>query len=62
MRINGVELHVEPPVGEGELLVLIHGGWTDHNTFAALIEPLARSFRVVRYDRRGHSRSERANP
>lgn len=59
MRINGVELHVEPPVGEGELLVLIHGGWTDHDTFAALIEPLARSFRVVRYDRRGHSRSER---
>jgi len=59
MRINGVELHVESPVGEGELLVLVHGGWTDHNTFAALIEPLSRSFRVVRYDRRGHSRSER---
>ena len=57
--IDGVALHVEPPVGEGELLVLVHGSWTDHNTFAALIEPLARSFRVVRYDRRGHSRSPR---
>jgi pimeloyl-ACP methyl ester carboxylesterase len=59
MRVNGVELHVAPPIGDGELLVLVHGGWTDHNTWAALVEPLARSFRVVRYDRRGHSRSER---
>ena len=59
MRVNGAELHVEPPVGDGELLVLVHGSWTDHNTFAALIEPLAKSFRVVRYDRRGHSRSPR---
>jgi pimeloyl-ACP methyl ester carboxylesterase len=59
MTINGVELHVEPPVGEGEPLVLVHGGWTDHTAFAALIPPLSQSFRVVRYDRRGHSRSER---
>src|SRR5215207_842915 len=59
MRINGIDLHVEPPAGEGELLVLVHGGWTDHNTWAALVGPLARSFRVVAYDRRGHSLSER---
>ena len=59
MRVNGVELYVEPPAGEGELLVLVHGGWTDHNTWAALVAPLARSFRVVSYDRRGHSLSER---
>jgi pimeloyl-ACP methyl ester carboxylesterase len=59
MRVNGVELHVEPPAGDGEPLVLVHGGWTDHNTWAALVAPLARSFRVVSYDRRGHSLSER---
>lgn len=59
MRINGVELHVEPPVGEGELIVFVHGGWTDHTAWAALVAPLARSFRVVGYDRRGHTLSQR---
>ena len=59
MNLNGVELHVEPPAGDGELLILVHGGWTDHNTWAAIVAPLARRFRVVTYDRRGHSRSER---
>ena len=57
MRINGTELHVEPPAGHGELLVLVHGSWTDHTTWTAIVAPLAASFRVVRYDRRGHSRS-----
>jgi pimeloyl-ACP methyl ester carboxylesterase len=59
MRIDGAELYVAPPAGEGELLVLVHGGWTDNTTWGLVAGPLARSFRVVRYDRRGHSRSER---
>jgi pimeloyl-ACP methyl ester carboxylesterase len=59
MRINGVDLHVEPPVGEGELVVFVHGSWTDHTAWAALVAPLARSFRVVSYDRRGHTLSQR---
>ena len=58
MRIGGVDLHVGPPAGEGDPLVLVHGGWTDHTAFDAIVEPLARSFRVIRYDRRGHSRSQ----
>jgi pimeloyl-ACP methyl ester carboxylesterase len=62
MQIGGVELHVEPPVGEGHPLVLVHGSWTDHTVFEALVEPLARSFRVIRYDRRGHSRSQYSGP
>jgi pimeloyl-ACP methyl ester carboxylesterase len=57
--INGVHLHVEAPVGAGEPLILVHGGWTDHNTWALLVPLLARSFRVISYDRRGHSLSER---
>lgn len=62
MRIGGIELHVTPPAGEGDPLVLVHGSWTDHTAFAAVAGPLARSFRVVRYDRRGHSRSQYAGP
>jgi pimeloyl-ACP methyl ester carboxylesterase len=62
MRIGGVELHVEPPTGHGDPLVIVHGSWTDHTAFEAVVEPLARSFRVVRYDRRGHSRSQYAGP
>ena len=58
MRIGGVELHVEPPLGAGDPLVIVHGGWTDHTAFDAVVGPLARSFRVIRYDRRGHSRSQ----
>jgi pimeloyl-ACP methyl ester carboxylesterase len=62
IRIGGLELHVEPPAGQGDPLVIVHGGWTDHTAFDAVVEPLARSFRVVRYDRRGHSRSEYGGP
>jgi len=43
MRINGVDLHVPPAAGDGELVVLVHGGWTEHGTWAALVPPLARS-------------------
>jgi pimeloyl-ACP methyl ester carboxylesterase len=59
VRINGVDLLVEPPAGDGELLVLVRGSWTDHATWAALVPLPARSYRVVRYDRRGHSLSGR---
>ena len=62
IRIGGVELHVEPPLGAGDPLVIVHGGWTDHTAFDAVVGPLARSFRVIRYDRRGHSRSEYGGP
>ena len=62
IQIGGVGLHVEAPVGEGEPLVIVHGGWTDHTAFEAVVEPLARSYTVIRYDRRGHSRSEYGGP
>ena len=62
MHIGGVELHVEPPAGEGDPLVFVHGGWVDHTTFDAVAGRLARTFSVIRYDRRGHSRSQYAGP
>ncbi|MGW8784331.1 alpha/beta fold hydrolase [Streptomyces sp. NPDC055796] len=57
-RVNGVDLYYEV-VGEGEPLVLVHGSWVDHETWQRILPRLARSFRVLVYDRRGHSRSER---
>lgn len=57
-RVNGVELYYELS-GGGEPLVLVHGSWGDHQNWDPVIAPLAQSFQVVAYDRRGHSRSER---
>jgi pimeloyl-ACP methyl ester carboxylesterase len=59
MRVDGVGLRVEPAAGAGEPLVLVHGAWSDPATWNALVPHLERSFRVVRYDRRGHTGSER---
>ncbi|WP_234320844.1 alpha/beta fold hydrolase [Streptomyces katrae] len=57
-RVNGVDLCCEV-VGEGEPLVLVHGSWVDHEPWRFVVPRLAQSFRVLVYDRRGHSRSER---
>ena len=48
--------------GEGPTVVLVHGSWTDHRTWALVVPHLSDSYRVVRYDRRGHSRSPWAEP
>lgn len=57
-KVNGVRLHYELD-GTGEPLVFIHGSWGDHANWAPVVPGLAASFRVLRYDRRGHSQSER---
>jgi pimeloyl-ACP methyl ester carboxylesterase len=57
--VNGVELYYEVTGTAGEPLVLVHGSWGDHHNWDAVVPALARSFRVVTYDRRGHSQSER---
>jgi pimeloyl-ACP methyl ester carboxylesterase len=56
VAVNGVELLVEAS-GDGPPLVLVHGSWADRSTWAFVEGELARSFHVVRYDRRGHSAS-----
>src|SRR5437870_2642402 len=57
-RVNGVELYYELS-GSGEPLVLVHGSWGDHHVWDDVVARLAPSFRVLAYDRRGHSASER---
>ena len=57
-EINGIQIHYEVQ-GEGDPLVLIHGSWTDHTVWQTVAGKLAERYRVVSYDRRGHSRSER---
>ena len=58
-NINGVELFYELS-GTGEVpLVLVHGSWVSHHSWDLVLPSLAESFRVLAYDRRGHSESQR---
>jgi len=57
--VNGVRLFWELTGSSGEPLVFVHGSWVDHHTWDAVVPSLSRSFRVLAYDRRGHSQSER---
>jgi pimeloyl-ACP methyl ester carboxylesterase len=43
--------------GDGEPIVMVHGGWTDHTSWQFVAPDLATDHLVVTYDRRGHSRS-----
>jgi pimeloyl-ACP methyl ester carboxylesterase len=55
---NGVRLYYELH-GSGEPLALVHGAWADATAWRFVVPGLAENFRVLTYDRRGHSRSER---
>ncbi len=58
-KVNGVRLFYELD-GTGEVpLVLVHGSWNSHQDWDLVVPNLTDEFRVLRYDRRGHSRSER---
>jgi pimeloyl-ACP methyl ester carboxylesterase len=58
-EVNGTKLYWELNGQAGDPLVLVHGSWGDHHTWDQMMPALARSFRVLSYDRRGHSQSER---
>jgi pimeloyl-ACP methyl ester carboxylesterase len=56
--VNGVRLYYDL-AGDGPPLVLVHGSWSDGAGWDLVRPALAPHFRVLVYDRRGHSRSER---
>lgn len=56
---NGVRLYWELHGDHGAPVVLVHGSWGDHHTWDGVAPEFGRTFRVLTYDRRGHSQSER---
>lgn len=58
VTVNGVRLFYEIH-GTGVPLVLVHGSWDSHRNWDLVVPRLAEVFRVLTYDRRGHSQSER---
>jgi pimeloyl-ACP methyl ester carboxylesterase len=59
VNANGVELFYQLSGSVGPPLVLVHGAWWSHRSWEVVAPLLAESFRVVTYDRRGHSASAR---
>jgi pimeloyl-ACP methyl ester carboxylesterase len=57
LEVNGVRLMVEES-GSGDPLILVHGSWSDRHAWVLIQDELARRFRMVSYDRRGHTDSE----
>ena len=58
-KVNGIRLHYELQGDRGIPLVLVHGSWDSRDDWGEVVSPLAESYRVLAYDRRGHSRSQR---
>ena len=56
--IDGTTLHWELIGHGGDPIVLVHDSWADHHSADRMLPELAQSFRVLAYDRRGHSQSE----
>jgi pimeloyl-ACP methyl ester carboxylesterase len=59
VRANGVNLYYELTGESGDPMMLIHGSWGDHANWQSVLPGLSKTFRVLTYDRRGHSKSER---
>ena len=55
-EIQGVDLHVESS-GTGSPVVFVHGSWGNASSWEPLLGHLPAGHRLIRYDRRGHSRS-----
>ncbi len=60
-KVNGVRLYYEEH-GEGAPILCVHGGGSSAMLWADAVTALARLGRVISYDRRGCTRSERPEP
>jgi esterase len=60
-HVNGIRLHYEEH-GSGAPILCIHGGGSSALMWEDAFEELARLGRVIAYDRRGCTRSERPEP
>jgi esterase len=60
-QVNGIRLYYEEH-GEGAPILCIHGGGSSALMWADAVDKLARVGRVIAYDRRGCTRSERPEP
>jgi pimeloyl-ACP methyl ester carboxylesterase len=58
-KINNVNIFWELTGNKGEPLILVHGSWGDHHNWDMVVGEFSKTFRVLTYDRRGHSQSER---
>ena len=58
-KVNGVRLFYELHGAGAVPVVLVHGSWDSHHDWDLIVPRLASVFRVLTYDRRGHSQSER---
>lgn len=58
--VNGTTLHYES-AGRGPAVLFVHGMCGDANVWADQAQRLADRYTVVRYDRRGHTRSARGD-
>lgn len=58
-RINDINLFWKLTGDKGENLILVHGSWGDHHNWDGVVGELSKSFRVLTYDRRGFSQSEK---
>jgi len=56
--LNSTELFWEKTGTASDVLVLAHGSWNDHHAWDRMLPVLTQKFRVVTYDRRGHSASK----
>ncbi len=56
-HVNGVQLAYDVTGESGPPLLMVHGSWVDRRSWAFVVPDLSRSFRVVTFDRRGHSES-----
>ena len=59
-HVNGTRLFYKVSGAAEVPLVLVHGSWGSHHNWDRVVPGFAESFRLLTYDRRGHSESERS--